>query len=624
MKKKSMLILAIILMSIGFAAISTTLIINGNARVSENEEDFSVIFTAASIDGKDVYTSVIDDTKKIINFTTSELKTLTQTSVLSYEVTNNSSNYDAAVRVTCVPKTGTTAKYTSIKNKLENDASVVKAKESLKGTLTVTLDQVSTENVTEEYTCKLEFNAVERTKIGVNKNYKESILNGADPVISGDLTPVIIADDGTVTYADIKNEWYSYENKVWANAVILKDNISYKVGDIINEDDIKQYYVWIPRYRYKLWNVDSDTSDGAEQAINIIFESKETKESTGTKNGEWLTHPAFTSFDTNGIWVGKFETSYDEETFTNSSKFLTTNPNTNVATNASNIIVKPNVRSLTNKTVSEFYTLGREIKKELNSHMMKNMEWGATAYLTYSSYGKCTTSSCEEVYINNVNTGYLGDTARFSGQWGYNSSITGCSGSTPSATVNSNQSSCVSGYAYNEKNNKASTTGNISGIYDMSGGNWEYVMGATEDSTNKPLSGKNNLYNSGFNGTYGYPTSDNQTITVKTNGIAFPTDSKYFDLYISNTTTLGDDTWYKYMKSKLGDGVREVTISKLNNTSGDKGIWFNDYADYVTMSSPWFHRGGGYSNDSGAGIMRFGRSTGSSSTAYTFRVVLVI
>ncbi len=168
MKKKSMLIIAILLMSIGFAAISTTLIINGNAKVSENNEDFSVIFTAASIDGKDVYTTAVDDTKKIITFTTSELKTLNQTSILTYEVTNNSSNYDANVTVTCVPKTGTTAKYTSIKNKLENDATVVKAKSSVNGTLTVTLDKVATESVTEEYTCKLEFNAVERDTLGSN------------------------------------------------------------------------------------------------------------------------------------------------------------------------------------------------------------------------------------------------------------------------------------------------------------------------------------------------------------------------------------------------------------------------------------------------------------------------
>ena len=76
MKKKSILIVAIILMSIGFAAVSTTLIINGNAKVSENQDDFSVIFTAATLDGKDVYSSVVDDTKKIITFETSELKTI--------------------------------------------------------------------------------------------------------------------------------------------------------------------------------------------------------------------------------------------------------------------------------------------------------------------------------------------------------------------------------------------------------------------------------------------------------------------------------------------------------------------------------------------------------------------
>ena len=168
-------------MSIGFAAISTTLIINGSANVSENNEDFSVIFTAASIDGNDVYSTAIDDTKKIITFTTSELKTLNQTSILTYEVTNNSSNYDANVTVTCVPKDGTTAKYTSIKNKLDNNATVVKAKSSVNGTLTVTLDKTSTEEVSEEYTCKLEFNAVERDTIAVSgTNLYNLIKNNAN------------------------------------------------------------------------------------------------------------------------------------------------------------------------------------------------------------------------------------------------------------------------------------------------------------------------------------------------------------------------------------------------------------------------------------------------------------
>ena len=168
MKKKSVIIIAIILMSIGFASISTTLILNGAAKVSENQDDFSVIFTAASIDGKDVYKTAVDETKKTITFTTSELRTLNQTSILTYEVTNNSSQYDAEVNVTCVPKEGTTAKYTSIKNKLENDATKVSAKSSVNGTLTITLDKTSTESVTEEYTCSLEFTAVERDTLGSN------------------------------------------------------------------------------------------------------------------------------------------------------------------------------------------------------------------------------------------------------------------------------------------------------------------------------------------------------------------------------------------------------------------------------------------------------------------------
>ena len=169
MKKKGSIVVAILLLAVGFAAISTTLIINGTAKVSENADDFSVIFTKASLDGTDVYTQVIDNTKKVITFETNELKTLNQTSVLTYEVTNNSSNYDANVNVICVPKEGTTAKYTSIKNELGGNATVIKAKETLNGTLTVTLNKPSTEEVREEYICTLTFNAVERDTLGVTK-----------------------------------------------------------------------------------------------------------------------------------------------------------------------------------------------------------------------------------------------------------------------------------------------------------------------------------------------------------------------------------------------------------------------------------------------------------------------
>jgi len=168
MKRKSALVFTILLLAVGFAAVSTTLVINGSVKVGENTEDFSVIFTKASLDGTDVYANIVDDTKKIINFSTNELKTLNQTSVLNYEVTNNSSNYDAEVQVTCKLKDGGSAKYTSIKNELEGNATIVKAKESLNGTLTVNLKKTATEEVNEQYVCELTFNAVERTQLGNN------------------------------------------------------------------------------------------------------------------------------------------------------------------------------------------------------------------------------------------------------------------------------------------------------------------------------------------------------------------------------------------------------------------------------------------------------------------------
>ena len=255
MKKKSMLIIAILLMSIGFAAISTTLIINGNAKVSENNEDFSVIFTAASIDGKDVYTTAVDDTKKIITFTTSELKTLNQTSVLTYEVTNNSSNYDAEVSVTCVPKDGTTAKYTSIKNKLENDATKVSAKSSVNGTLTVTLDKVATESVTEEYTCKLEFNAVERDTLGSNIP-----------------TPISFESDSWSTIA----------------ANVKSGNTSkYNVGDT-KEVDLGS----LGKHMVRISNMSACTTETSETACGFVVEfvdiiTTQKFNSTNTNKGGW-------------------------------------------------------------------------------------------------------------------------------------------------------------------------------------------------------------------------------------------------------------------------------------------------------------------------------------------------
>ena len=443
------------------------------------------------------------------------------------------------------------------------------------------------------------------TESNCKTQYKEDILNGADPIYNEKLIPVIINDDGTVKKADTLKEWYKYEEKKWANAVILKNNTNYNTNDIIPENNIKEYYVWIPKYAYKLWNVNSDNTENVKKPIEIVFGNKAI--TTGEENGKMYVHPAFTNFNTYGIWVGKYEISYDEETYTNKDLYLTKNPNTSVTTDSSKLIVKPNVRSLTNKNVSSFYTLIKKSHQDLNSHMMTNMEWGATAYLTYSKYGRCNDITCTEVTINNINTGYYGKDAVFSGQWEYGATITGCAGDTVSASVLSNSSDCTNKYN-TAKGYLASTTGNITGIYDMSGGNWEYVMGVLEDSNG-------NLYSrdSGFKGLKGNVEGSN------TNGLDFP-DKKYYASYVSSDA-VGTDNWYKYTSGKLGDATKEIANTKINS-SNDRGLWFNDYAYFVSPAYPFFLRGGSWNNGTGAGVLSFARNTGDSYGNFSARSVL--
>ena len=451
---------------------------------------------------------------------------------------------------------------------------------------------------------------------GQNANvlYADSILNGADPQLEGELVPIVFKNK-KVYKADISKKWYSYEDKKWANAVILFGKDNYKAGDYIDESAIKEYYVWIPKYSYRLWNVNNNTNN-MEKPIEIVFGSK--AKTTGENNGDMYVHPAFENFGTQGIWVGKFETSYNEETYTNSSTFLSQNPNYEVATDPANIIIKPSVRSLTNKNVSEYHTLLYNSHRDLNSHMMTNMEWGAAAYLTYSIYGRCDSDSCTEVTNNNVNTGTYGNEKIFSGQWENGTTITGCAADNIGDAVNSITDLDKINKYDTKKGMLASTTGNITGIYDMSGGTWEYVMGVLADSNGIIFSGRNSEYNSNFKGIYGCPECDDDTsgITENIEGLDMP-DSRYYNIY-KNNYELSSDIWYIYSEGILGDATKEVAI--LNDSYVEK--WFDDDPYFVTPQYPWLSRGGNWAAGTGAGIFNMQRSYGNAFKRSSSRLVL--
>ena len=418
--------------------------------------------------------------------------------------------------------------------------------------------------------------------------YKESALNGADPVLKSDMVPVIINDNGTVTKASTSEQWYSYYNKKWANTVVLNDNTEYSVGDVIPESKIKAHYVWIPRYRYRLFN------NASPSLITIVFENKDTPKSTGTITNLYRTHPAFTYGDEelNGFWVGKFEPSAETSSACYTASSVANCNSVQIAN------IKPNVISLRNQQVVNAYKTSLNISN--GSGMMKNDEWGAVTYLSHSTIGYGNA----RVRINNNNA-----------------FITGC-GAT-SSTTEVTTAACEIQYG-NATSYPQSTTGNITGVFDMSGGAWEYMMSVRADENGIALSGKNYLHNSGFNGKFGDPTSDSQTATALTTGENFP-DAKNYIVYDnpSDRSNVTGDNACNGQKC-YGHALTEIK-------SGTSNGWYGDFyrSPFPASTAGWIMRGGrgnatntANSNKGNVGIFDLDHYTGDAFSTISFRAVV--
>jgi len=353
------------------------------------------------------------------------------------------------------------------------------------------------------------------------------------PELFEGMIPIIWTNENVIVKADVTNSgtdaWYNYDSKMWANAIMVTSDtretyMNASAGTQIVTSDILAYWVWIPRYRYELFNA-TFASGTSPQTINIAFEEKTSKMS-GRENGEWLTHPAFTFGDTelSGFWVAKFEPTG--------------------AAGAGNLTVLPGVASLRSQTVAVQYATAQQFANTayltatgvalVDAHMMKNMEWGAVAYLSHSEYGKNA-----EITINNNGTTY------YTGGAAGNAYLT---------------------------NVGQSTTGNVYGIYDMSGNAYEYVMGNCASTTGS------------------------STLTIAN------LDEKYIDIY----------------------GGTTVASSYLGDALGETAGWYSDYTNFVTSSNPWFNRGGNYSAGTNAGAFAFDNSSGTSAANNSFRPVLSV
>ena len=328
---------------------------------------------------------------------------------------------------------------------------------------------------------------------------EEKLVNS--PKLSAGMTPIKYDESGKVIEVDSGEDWYDYKKQettteaggdsIWANAQ-TKDG---------------SQWVWIPRYAYKInyndtknkekggrieikflkgtTNLDKDNKDVTEQGYKV-HPAFQNGENNGYANGEW-------DKELTGIWVSKFEAGFAgiENTSSSNIKAQDTEVLYSVIS-GENIYGEIKVNETKMKypvfvggafsyngiDIGQMYNLCKNLNvagnpyginnENENIHLMKNSEWGAIAYLTYSSYGRNKTP----ISINNIEISDIKNVE----------TITGYSSKIEDYLVNSiNYSGNLENYNdksyiwYSEIGGLASTTGNKYGVFDMAGGATEYV-----------------------------------------------------------------------------------------------------------------------------------------------------
>ncbi len=395
--------------------------------------------------------------------------------------------------------------------------------------------------------------------------------------------------------------WSNYTEKKWANI-------------ITNGGENECYWVWIPRYAYKVptkYTTGTPTAETIEVKFlqgtsNIpIGETEEITNTTPTP-GTWVVHPAFTNEgnggfgNLTGIWVAKFEASSNASNVVENPTIeqLAIDGGSDADTDLK-VRVKPNVTSWRGIKVNDIFKVCQNLVEpnnslcstnntkntKLDSHMMKNTEWGAIAYLSMSVYGK-NGEVWNNPYYNNA-TNY--------------SPITGlCSNETDGKDKAYTATDITKTRKYNELGGgNASTTGNVYGVYDMAGGAWDYVAGILSSyKSNGDNTEKNNFYD--FSNSSTYP-------------------NRYFNWYAGTEDSRNKNTNYNANSGKYGDAVYETSSSGDSNI----GSWDSSFSYFPHSGYPVYVRGGGAYNGSYVGVFAFSFVTGQAFTYSSFRPCLV-
>ena len=460
------------------------------------------------------------------------------------------------------------------------------------------------------------------------------------------------------------NNWYDYKEQKWANTVTKDGSMwvwipryAYKIE---YENPNNKSEGGTIHIKFLVGTTDNYyDDDGNLQKAERATSATETVDTTT----DYYVHPAFTNESSinyanggwdkelTGIWVAKFEAGYasgnnnaevkaSSVNYTQASAYVpkVETGTSDMTTTARNwldgeygvvsgntytwkdgtpmSIKYPTFQGVTYSmnyiNINDAFNISRVLTEEGNiygfnsssadSHLMKNSEWGAVAYLGHSEYGL----NKQEVYLNNINLN--NSTQSVYAVTGVTTgTVDGDSKETTIENiklVSGNNSNLDGVYLWNQiEGQKASSTGNMYGIFDLSGGTWDRTAGYVAN-------GNGNLKTYGASLAY-----DGDTLkTVST---------KYVTVYPHNEGISGNletesKNNYAVNTKIFGDAIRETSTSGTGTSS-----WNADYSCFPALFTPFTLRGGYYWNTSSAGLFAFTRTAGDSGCYNGFRSVVV-
>ena len=524
---------------------------------------------------------------------------------------------------------------------LTNTGLFTKAKEAKEKTAAAEVNQAKTLNEYEDELNKYVSGTSQTKTDWTGKVNKPKLMTGMTAIKFNEPTGDEKANEGSVVKTtDTDTVWYDYDAKKWANAQTQDGSM----------------WVWIPRFAYKINSsnktfdvvflkdttnnyVENGTEKNAETEGYTIHPAFKNESSTGYENGGW-------DKELTGIWVSKFEAGFasgnnsatvkeSSVKYTQASAYVSgMEIGTDGEATARNFLdgeygaksgsdytfkdgTAPSIKyptfqgltySMNYIDQNDAFNISRILTEKGNiyglsssstdSHMIKNSEWGAVAYLSQSKYGL----NGANIYINNVT---LNNTTKCV------YAVTGCAGVTANAenvvtTISAiNNRTEANVYVWTQKSGtKASTTGTIYGIYDMSGGTWEKTAGLVNNGNKNLAIYGQSLLEQVQNG------KSSKYVTVYSHDVNVDKDGADID-------KVREANW-KANTQIYGDGICETSTAGTGKTS-----WYGDFSYFPAMGDTFSSRGGMYWDVAGTGLFFFSCHNGYSYFHSGFRSVLV-